>query len=37
MIKTSDYNIVEIDSNTEKSPGNLKRFAVTQIPVKDHK
>ena len=23
--------------NTEKSPGDLKRFGVTQTPVKDHK
>ena len=28
-------SIVEIGYNTEKSPGNLRRFAVTQTPVKD--
>ena len=27
--------IIEIEQNTEKSPGHL-RFAVTQTPVKDH-
>ena len=31
-----NYSIIEIDQNTEKSPGDLKRLAVTQIPVKDH-
>ena len=31
-----NYNIVEIYQNTEKSPGNLRRFAVSQTPVKDH-
>ena len=30
-----DYNIVEIGQNTEKSPWDLWRFAVTQTPVKD--
>ena len=28
--------IIEISQNTEKSPGDLRRFAVTQTPVKDH-
>ena len=28
-----DYSIVK---NTEKSPGNLRRVAATQIPVKDY-
>ena len=32
----SNYCIIEISQNTEKSPGDLKRLAVTQIPVKDH-
>ena len=27
--------ITEIGQNTEKSPGDLKRLAVTQTPVKD--
>ena len=31
-----NYCIVEIDQNTEKSPVDLKRVAVTQTPVKDH-
>ena len=29
-----NYNI--IGQNTEKSPGDLKRFAVAQTPVKNH-
>ena len=28
--------IVENGQNTEKSPGDLRRLAVTQTPVKDH-
>ena len=31
----SNYSIVEIGQNTEKSPGDSKRLAVTQIPVED--
>ena len=31
-----NYYIIEIGQNTEKSPGNLKRLAVTQTPIKDH-
>ena len=31
-----NYGIVEIKQNTEKSPGELKRLAVSQTPVKDH-
>ena len=31
-----DYSIVEIGQNTEKSPVDLKRLAVTQTTVKDH-
>ena len=30
------YSIVKISLNTEKSPGYLKRLAVTQTPEKDH-
>ena len=30
------YSIVEIDSNTVKSPGELKRLVVTQTLVKDY-
>ena len=32
-----NYCIIEIDQNTEKSPGDSRRLAVTQTPVKDHK
>ena len=31
-----DYSIIKISQNTEKSPLDLKRLAVTQTPVKDH-
>ena len=31
-----NYNIPEIGQNTEKSPGDLRRLAVTQISLKDH-
>ena len=31
-----DSSIIENGQNTEKSPGNLRRLAVTQTPVKDH-
>ena len=31
-----DYIIIKIGQNTEKSPGDLRRHAVTQTPVKDH-
>ena len=30
------YSIVEINQNTEKSPGDLRRLAVTQTPVENH-
>ncbi len=29
-------NIIENGQNTEKSPGNLRRLAVTQNPVKNY-
>ena len=32
----ADYSINNIGQNTEKSPGDLKRLAVTQTPVKNH-
>ena len=33
-----DYSIPEIGQNTEKSPGgDLRRFVVTQTPVKNHR
>ena len=31
-----NYSIVEVGQNTEKSPGDLKKLAITQPPVKDH-
>ena len=31
-----NYNIIENGKNTEKSPGDMGRLAVTQTPVKDH-
>ena len=31
-----DYSIDENSKNIQNSPGDLKRFAVTQIPEKDH-
>ena len=32
----ANYGIVEVGQNTEKSPGNLKRFSVTQTTVKGY-
>ena len=29
-----NYNIVKIGQKTKKSPGDLRKFAVTQTPVK---
>ena len=31
-----NYSIFEIDQNTDKSPVNLRRLTVTQIPVRNH-
>ena len=31
-----NYSIVEIGQNTEKSPGDLRRVAITQTPLKNH-
>ena len=31
-----NYSAIKIGLNTEKSPGDLRRLAVTQIPVKNH-
>ena len=31
-----NYSIVEIGQNTEQSPGNLRRLAVSQTPMKDN-
>ena len=32
----SNYRIVEVGQNTEKSPGDLRRLFVIQTPLKDH-
>ena len=31
-----DYSIVEVGQNSEKSPGDLRRLAVTRTPVKNY-
>ena len=31
-----NYSIIKISQNTEKSPGDLMRLAVTQTPVKNY-
>ena len=31
-----NYSIVRIGQNTEKSPGDMRRLAVTQARMKDH-
>ena len=31
-----NYSIVEISQNTKKSPGDMRRLAVTQTPGKEH-
>ena len=31
-----NYYIIENGQNTEKSPEDLRRLAITQAPVKDH-
>ena len=32
----ADYSIVKIGQNTEKSPGDLRKFSIAYIPIKDH-
>ena len=32
----TNYSIVKIGQNTEKTSGDLKRLTVTQAPVKDY-
>ena len=32
----SDYSNIEISKNTEESPGELRRLAITLIPMNDH-
>ena len=29
-------SVIKIDQNIKKSPGDLKRFAVTQTPIEEH-
>ena len=31
-----NYSIVEVGHNTKKSPEDLRRLIVSQIPMKDH-
>ena len=31
-----NHSIIENGQNTEKSPGDLRRFTVSETPVKDH-
>ena len=31
-----NYSIIEINQNTEKSPGNLRRFAISQTLLRNH-
>ena len=31
-----DNSIIKIGQNTEKSPGDLRRLAVTQTPTRNH-
>ena len=33
---TTNDSTLKIDQNTQKSPGELRRRAVTQTPLKDH-
>ena len=35
MVRPKD-SITKIDQNTEKNPGDLKRLADTQTPVRNH-
>ena len=36
IIDPPNYSIVAINQNTEKSPGDLRRLALIQTPVKDY-
>ena len=31
-----NYSIIEIGHNTKKSPGDLRRLAITQTQMEDH-
>ena len=33
---STNYRIIENGQNNEKSPGDLRRLAVTQTPERDH-
>ena len=35
-LETLQVVTIQIDQNTEKSPGDLRRFAVTQTTVENH-
>ena len=35
-IDHQDYNIIKIDQNTEKSPGDLRKLAIIEKPMKNH-
>ena len=35
-VDSPNYTIVENSQNTEKSPGDLRRLAVTQTQMRDH-
>ena len=35
-IRGQEYSNVEIRQHIEKSPGNLRRLTVTQIPLRNH-
>ena len=32
----SEYGIIKLSQNTEKSPGHLRKLAVSQTPIKYH-
>ena len=32
-----NYSFIKIGQNTEKSPGDLRRLAVPQTPVRNHR
>ena len=35
-VETINHCIIEVDQNIEKSPGDLRRLAVTQTPMNGH-
>ena len=35
LVETIKTTVIEISQNTEKRPGDLRRFALTHTPVKD--